>query len=275
MTDPDLPVVETQGLTKTFRGRRGSAPVAAVAGVDLVVTRGACVAIVGESGSGKTTLARIIVGLESATTGTVKVMGQQVSPKPGRAERRRRAREVQMVFQDPNGSLNRRRTVGATIGEVLRFHHRLGRTETQAEVSRLLDSVGMDGRHADALPDALSGGQRQRVAIARALAARPSILVLDEAVAALDVSVQAQVLNLLAELRRETDLTYLFITHDLSVVRQVADEIVVMRRGVVVEQGTTSAILDRPQHPYTQLLRACAPRAGWRPTRRRSLEGSM
>jgi oligopeptide transport system ATP-binding protein len=172
-----------------------------------------------------------------------------------------------MVFQDPNGSLNRRRSVGSTLEEVVRFHHRPGRADTRLEVERLLESVGMEAGHARSMPAELSGGQRQRVAIARALAARPRILVLDEAVAALDVSVQAQVLNLLADLRAAHGLSYLFITHDLAVVRHVADEVLVMRHGAVIERGTVADILDEPGEDYTRRLLASVPRRGWRPSR--------
>lgn len=262
-------VIEISGLCKEFavgRGRRRRI-VRALDDVSLNVPDGSCVAVVGESGSGKTTLARILVGLERADAGRIVLAGRPLAQRPSRAERRARARDIQMVFQDPTSSLNRRRTVGSAIGEVLAVRHRLSRAETRRRIADLLDQVGLLPEHAQALPGELSGGQRQRIAIARALAAEPRVLVLDEAVAALDVSVQAQVLNLLSELRRRHRLTYLFITHDLSVVRQVSDEVVVMRQGKIVERGSTDQVLDHPQHPYTVLLRDCAPRPGWRPRR--------
>lgn len=269
MTDQADAAIAVTGLTKVYPARRGTTATHALAGVDFTVDAGRCLAVVGESGSGKTTLARIVVGMEWATDGTVEVAGHAVGGhRANRAERRRRAREVQMVFQDPNGSLNRRRTVGSVINEVLRFHHGLSHKESATETARLLESVGLDARHAQMRPMGLSGGERQRIAIARALAARPRALVLDEAVAALDVSVQAQVLNLLADLRRDLGLTYLFITHDLAVVRQVADEVVVMQNGVVMERGQVDDVLDRPQTAYTKLLLDSVPRPGWHPRRR-------
>ncbi|MFE1896233.1 ABC transporter ATP-binding protein, partial [Streptomyces yangpuensis] len=181
----------------------------------------------------------------------------------GRAARLARAREVQMVFQDPYLSLDPRTGVEAALRETLRLHFP-GRDHAQ-RVRELLDQVGLGTRAADALPRQLSGGQRQRVAIARALAVEPAVLVLDEAVAALDVSVQAQILNLLADIREQTGIGYLFITHDLGVVRCVTDEIVVMRHGAVVEQGRTEEVLAAPAHPYTRLLLESVPRPGWDP----------
>ncbi|MGW7126512.1 ABC transporter ATP-binding protein, partial [Streptomyces sp. NPDC054901] len=181
----------------------------------------------------------------------------------GRARRLARAREVQMVFQDPYLSLDPRTSVEAALRETLRLHFP-GRDHT-ARVRELLDQVGLGTRAADALPRLLSGGQRQRVAIARALAVEPAVLVLDEAVAALDVSVQAQILNLLADIREETGIAYLFITHDLGVVRCVTDEIVVMRHGRIVEAGATAGVLAAPQHAYTRLLLESVPRPGWDP----------
>ncbi|WP_424534559.1 ABC transporter ATP-binding protein [Sphaerisporangium viridialbum] len=269
MSDPTGNVIEISGLCKEFdsgQGRRRRT-VRALDDVSLSVADGSCLAVVGESGSGKTTLARILVGLEQADAGDVVLAGRPVARRPRRAERRARARDVQMVFQDPNGSLNRRRTAGAAIGEVLAAHHRVTGAEARQRVAGLLDQVGLRPEHARALPGELSGGQKQRVAIARALAAEPRVLVLDEAVAALDVSVQAQVLNLLAEIRRARRLTYLFITHDLSVVRQVSEEVVVMCQGRIVERGSTARVLDEPEHPYTRLLRDSAPRPGWHPRR--------
>ncbi|MFJ2032920.1 ABC transporter ATP-binding protein [Streptosporangium sp. NPDC087985] len=262
-------VIEISGLCKRFTTGRGRhrRTVHALDDVSLGVADGSCLAVVGESGSGKSTLARILVGLESADAGQVVLAGRPVARRPRRSERRARARDIQMVFQDPNGSLNRRRTAGSAIGEVLSFHHGVTGADARRRVDSLLDQVGLLPAHARALPGELSGGQQQRIAIARALAAEPRVLVLDEAVAALDVSVQAQVLNLLGEIRQARRLTYLFITHDLSVVRQVSEQVVVMRQGKIVERGSTDQVLDDPQHPYTMLLRDSAPRPGWRPRR--------
>lgn len=260
------PIV-VDGLTKTFRGARSSGPVLALDAVSLTVEQGACMAVVGESGSGKTTLARIVVGLETADAGSVTVGGRLVSGRANRRERQRRSAHIQMVFQDPQSSLNRRLPMRVAIDEVLRIHSSLGTVARAQKCAELFDQVGLDFRHLAALPSELSGGQRQRVAIARALAASPSVIVLDESVAALDVTVQAQILDLLTELRKTQGLTYLFITHDLTVVQQIADSIVVMRKGAIVERGATADVLGTPQHPYTQLLLECAPRPGWRPQR--------
>lgn len=258
-------VVSVRDMRRTFHLARGS--VTALDGVSVDVRRGSCLAVVGESGSGKSTLARVLVGLERADAGEVVLAGEAVRPTRARRSLQRRARVVQMVFQDPNGSLNRRRTVGSAVEEVLRAHFDLTAAQRRARVEELFADVGLTAAHARSRPSELSGGQKQRVAIARALAAEPDVVVLDEAVSALDVSVQAQVLDLLARLREEKGLTYLFITHDLSVVRAVADDVIVMRHGQVVERGTVSDILDRPTDPYTRLLLACAPRPGWVPQR--------
>jgi ABC-type glutathione transport system ATPase component len=221
-------VLEVRGLSRSFGAVR------AVDDVSFALPGGGSLGIVGESGSGKTTTARIVVGLEHADQGDVLVRGRpRTGPTRGRAARLARAREVQMVFQDPYLSLDPRTGVGAALRETLRLHFP-GRDHAK-RVRELLDQVGLGSRAADALPRQLSGGQRQRVALARALAVEPAVLVLDEAVAALDVSVQAQILNLLAGIREQTGIGYLFITHDLGVVRCVTDEIVVMRHGAVVE----------------------------------------
>ena len=260
-------IIEVAHLRRTFHlGRRSS--VVALDDVSCELRAGTCLAIVGESGSGKSTLARVVVGLESADSGTVSIAGREVQPTTARRQLRERAKLVQMVFQDPQGSLNRSLPVSATIDEMLLAHRPdLDRAGRRARVLELFAEVGLTERHADAKPAALSGGQKQRVAIARALAAEPQIIVLDEAVSALDVSVQAQVLDLLKRLRAEHGLSYLFITHDLSVVRDIADDVVVMRQGRIIERGTVDRVLDDPQDPYTKLLIASAPRPGWRPQR--------
>ncbi|SJN09223.1 Dipeptide transport ATP-binding protein DppD (TC 3.A.1.5.2) [Leucobacter sp. 7(1)] len=266
VSDP-APIIEAEGLQRTFHLSR-KASVTALDDVSCVLRTGTCLAVVGESGSGKSTLARVIVGLESADAGTVRIAGTAVKPTTARPALRERAKLVQMVFQDPQGSLNRSLPVSATIDEMLRAHRPdLDRAGRRARLLELFEEVGLTERHADAKPAALSGGQKQRVAIARALAAEPRIIVLDEAVSALDVSVQAQVLDLLKRLREEHGLSYLFITHDLSVVRDIADDVVVMRQGRIIERGTVDDVLDSPQDPYTQLLIASAPRPGWKPRR--------
>jgi oligopeptide transport system ATP-binding protein len=245
----------------------------AVDGVSFSIPDGGSLAIVGESGSGKTTIARMIVGLERPTAGTIVACGNDRS-KPSRSsrDRRRRGREVQIVFQDPYTSLDPRQSAAAAIDEVLRLRGAgLAAGQRGARVAELCDLVGLDARQRVALPRALSGGQRQRVAIARSLAAEPRILILDESVAALDVSIQAQVLNLLADIRDETGVSYILISHDLAVVRQLAEQTIVLWKGQIVEQGPTGEILDNPQHPYTQRLRASVPRPGWKPRRQSRL----
>ena len=241
----------------------------AVGGVSFELREGGSLAIVGESGSGKTTIARILVGLERATAGSITFGGvDRTDPAASRQERLRRARDVQLVFQDPYTSLDRRQTIEQCLDESLRLYVGGTPATRRARLDELAELVGLDDRQLRALPRALSGGQRQRVAIARVLAAEPRIVVLDEAVAALDVSIQAQVLNLLADIRERTGVAYILISHDLAVVRQLTDDIVVMRDGLIVERGTTSAVLDSPREPYTRLLRDSVPRPGWRPAPR-------
>ncbi len=261
---PDV-VLEARGLRKEY------GELVAVDDVDLEVREGGSLAIVGESGSGKTTIAKMIVGLTAPTAGSIVACGRDRSaPSRSARERRRRGSEVQIVFQDPYSSLDPRQTAEQALDEVLRLH-RGGRQGGRA-ARELLDLVGLDERQGRALPRALSGGQRQRIAIARALAAQPRVVILDESVAALDVSIQAQILNLLADIREETGVSYVLISHDLAVVRQITDEAIVMHRGRVVERGSTAQILDAPQDEYTQLLRASVPRPGWKPERRRRPE---
>ncbi len=264
--------VVAQSLIKTFRVRgahgRGHHQFTAVDDVSFSVACGRSLGIVGESGSGKTTIARMLSGLERATSGTIAVAGRDRSvPVRNAKERRRRGRELQIVFQDPYTSLDPRQRIGQCLDEVLRLHTELNDDQRRARVAELLDHVGLDERHARSRPRELSGGQRQRAAIARALAAEPIAIVLDEAVSALDVSIQAQVLNLLNRLRTDTGVAYIFISHNLAVVRQVTDEALVLQRGQVVERGPTDEVLDRPQHEYTRRLLASIPEPGWDPHR--------
>jgi ABC-type glutathione transport system ATPase component len=263
MPDSDrADVLEVTSLRKEF------GDLVAVDDVSFRVPEAGSLAIVGESGSGKTTIARMIVGLERPSGGSISACGQDRSrPARSLADRRRRGREVQIVFQDPYTSLDPRQSAEGAIDEVLRLHHGWPADRRRARVAELTGLVGLDERQSRALPRALSGGQRQRVAIARALAAEPRILILDESVAALDVSIQAQVLNLLADIRDETGVSFILISHDLAVVRQLTDTTIVLRRGQVVEHGPTGDVLDNPQHAYTRLLRDCVPRPGWKPTR--------
>jgi peptide/nickel transport system ATP-binding protein len=267
---PDL-AVRVQSLSKTFeaRGRRGPGEKhAAVHEASFRVPTGGSLGIVGESGSGKTTIARMLVGLEVPSSGTITVMGRDRSaPSRNARERRVRGRELQIVFQDPYTSLDPRQTVRACINETLKLHSTLSQAGREERLQALLSQVGLDEHHADSLPRKLSGGQRQRVAIARSLAPRPSVLVLDEAVSALDVSIQAQILNLLSEIRRAEGMTFIFISHNLAVIRHLTDSAIVLRRGCVVEQGSTAEILRDPTDPYTRELIASVPGPGWKPRR--------
>jgi peptide/nickel transport system ATP-binding protein len=265
----DQAILEVRDLVKTFHSGRGRGrdSFTAVDRVSFSVPAHGSVALVGESGSGKTTCARILVGLSTATSGAIVLNGRTAAPG-SREERRLKASTVQMVFQDPYQSLDRRQTVERCLDEVLALHTKLDKAGRRARVIDLLELVGLDSRHATSRPASLSGGQRQRVAIARALAAEPQLLVLDEAVAALDVSIQAQILNLLVDARTATGVAYLFITHDLSVVRQVCDDVVVMHRGRVVESGPVLSVLEAPHAQYTRDLVDSVPRPGWVPRRR-------
>ncbi len=271
---PGTPLVTVSELRKVFPAPRGTKAedVVAVDGVSFELHRDECLAIVGESGSGKTTVARMIVGLETVTAGTVEINGQDRSAAPrSLKERRSRAREVQYVFQDPYSSLNGRQRIGEVIASNLRLHGGAGAREVRAKAQQILDAVGLPQRFFDRFPKELSGGQRQRVAIARALAADPGVIVLDEAVAALDVSIQAQILNLLADIKAERQVSYLFISHDLAVVNQISDRMVVMENGKIVDQGHTAELLAHPTHLYTRALRAAVPGPGWKPKRREQL----
>ncbi|TWV43428.1 ABC transporter ATP-binding protein [Streptomyces misionensis] len=252
-----------EGVGRRF-GTGADAGHQALSDVSLTVPAGEITALVGRSGSGKTTLARIAIGLETFDSGTVRSgpVELRAGGRPGPADRRRLAAHTQIVFQDPYASLSPLRTVGATLREALAAARRNGLAvdgDRDQAVLALLDQVGLPAHYADRRPAALSGGERQRVAVARALAARPRLLICDEAVAALDVSVQAQILGLLAELRRSQNFAVLFITHDLAVVRQIADRVAVLSRGRVVEEGTTAEVLDHPRHEETRRLLAAVP----------------
>ncbi|SEE30371.1 ABC transporter ATP-binding protein [Ruania alba] len=239
--------------------RRKVGEVRAVDGVTFDVERGQTVGLVGESGSGKSTLARTIVGLERAESGSIEFQGRDLV-RLSAAQMRPLRRDIQMVFQDPYTALNPRLTVRQILSEAWRIHpDLLAEDEWDAEVVRLLDVVGLDAQYADRYPHQFSGGQRQRIGIARALAVKPQLIVCDEAVSALDVSVQAQVLNLLDDLQQEFGLTYLFIAHDLSVVRHISDDVIVMNHGSVVEHAPTEDLFAHPQHDYTKALLAAVP----------------
>jgi ABC-type oligopeptide transport system ATPase subunit len=258
MTD-ESPILRVSGLVKEFPSRkRGVAPVRAVDDVSLTLGRAETLGLVGESGSGKSTTARCIVRLEKPTAGRIDFRGHDLAGM-GRRELRSVRQDLQMVFQDPYASLDPRFTVNELIGEPLRIFGRYGGGRGPKRVSELLDLVGLKGEHANRYPHEFSGGQRQRIGIARALALEPKVLVLDEPVSALDVSVQAQVINLLQDLQSELDLSYLFIAHDLDVVRHVCDRIAVMYRGRIVEVGDRQQIFRHPEHDYTRALLSAAP----------------
>ncbi|UPK73885.1 ATP-binding cassette domain-containing protein [Nocardioidaceae bacterium SCSIO 66511] len=254
--------LRVDGLRKTFRTRAGNA-VTAVDDVSLSISPGESVAIVGESGSGKSTIARIMVGLERADAGTVEIAGRDFTTPPrGRRARLERARAVQLVFQNPFGSLDPAATIEQSLSYALALHGRPDRARRTAE---LLDRVGLGKREREARPASLSGGQLQRAAIARCLCVEPDVLVLDEAVAALDVSIQAQILLLIDELRTELGLTCVFISHDLAVVEAVSDRLVVLLRGKIVEEGSTKDVLRDPSDDYTRMLLNSVPHPGWEP----------
>ena len=258
------PAITVENLTKVFQintGKVRSQPFTAVDDVSFSIPKGTTMALVGESGSGKSTVAKLILKLESATSGSVTVGGKDINTVSGR-ELLALRRQMQPVFQDPFGSLDPLYNIGSTIAEPLVTHRVGSKKERHARVLELLDQVALPTTLIGRYPNELSGGQRQRIAIARALALKPEILVLDEAVSALDVLVQAQILALLTELQSELGLTYLFITHDLAVVRLVADHVSVMRQGRIVEASSTDEVFDSPREEYTKELLAAIPGTG-------------
>ena len=253
MTDTLLPILEARNVSKVFR--TGTHEVRALSAVSLSVSRGECLAIVGESGSGKTTFANMLLGIYPPSAGEIFLDGDLLPARRTLGLRR----AIQLVQQNPLSSLNPRRTVGASLRLALDVHDIGDRPGRQARIGDLLEEVGLPADFANRYPSALSGGQRQRVAIARALACEPNILVLDEPTSALDVLVQARVLQLLDDLRKNRTLTYVFITHDLGVVRNIAERVAVFERGNLVEAAETETIFERPANSYTRSLIGAIP----------------
>jgi peptide/nickel transport system ATP-binding protein len=265
MADAQAPLLAVEGVSRHYKLPRehvfGAAPlVRALSDVSFTLHAGKSLGIVGESGSGKSTLARLVMALERPDAGRVCFRGQDMALLDTAALRRARA-GFQMVFQDPYGSLDPRRTVGQTVAEPLAVLHGAGRAEQRERAGEALDAVGLRASDASKYPHEFSGGQRQRIAIARALITRPQLIVADEPVSALDVSVQAQVLNLMQDLQDRFGVTYLFISHDLAVVDLVCDEVLVLQHGRAVEHGDTDSVFSAPRHEYTRTLLAAAPKS--------------
>jgi dipeptide transport system ATP-binding protein len=255
-------ILEARGLTRDYAVSRGAfrspATIQALSGVSFSLQAGRTLAVVGESGSGKSTLARLLTLIENPTAGALLIDGEDVAHASA-AKRKRLRREIQIVFQNPYGSLNPRQTIGKALEEPLLVNIRLSAAERKAEALSIMAKVGLRPEYYHRYPHMFSGGQRQRIAIARALMLKPKILVLDEPVSALDVSIRAQTLNLLASLQEEFALAYVFVSHDLSVVRHIADEVMVIYLGHAVELGERDAIFKRPQHPYSRALLSATP----------------
>jgi oligopeptide transport system ATP-binding protein len=259
----DGPLLEVSDLVKHFPARRGGAggraePVRAVDGVSFSVARGSTLGLVGESGSGKSTVCRMVLQLLKPTSGSVRFEGEEIV---GRSRRQMRPlrRQMQMIFQDPVASLNPRKRVGQIVGEPLKRQGVASGRALRTRVEGELERVGLSPEHYDRYPHEFSGGQRQRIGIARAIALKPKLIVADEPVSALDVSIQAQIVNLLDDLQDELGLTYLFVAHDIGVVRHISDRIAVMHDGRIVEEGTADQVCERPADPYTRKLLAAVP----------------
>ncbi|MGN7861000.1 ATP-binding cassette domain-containing protein [Microbacterium sp. 22303] len=266
-----MSLLELRDVNKVFHAL-GREPVHALRDVDLTVEAGTITGLVGESGSGKTTIIKSIMGLEKPTSGTITYDGINI-PEARGATLKRIRREVQFVFQDPTSSLNPRMTVEKLVGEGLLVHDlEPDRKRRRARVAELLMQVGLSDRDLDRYPRSFSGGQRQRIAIARALAVGPKLLICDEPVSALDVSVQAQVLNLLQDMQEDLGFTVLFIAHDLAVVRQICSQVAVIQLGRIVEDGPAETVLEHPSHPYTKALLAAVPNPNPTIARQRALE---
>lgn len=263
-SESNIPFLQIKGLKTHFPVEKGIffrkkvATVKAVDGVDLELHRGEILGLVGESGCGKSTLGRTMLQLIDPTEGSVKLEGRELVGLSG-SELRAARKDFQMIFQDPYASLNPRMTVYDTLAEAILAHKSISKNQLPEKVAQLMNKVGLSPRFIKKYPHEFSGGQRQRIAVARALAVEPKFLVADEAVSALDVSIQAQIINLLAKLSREMNLTLIFISHDLSVVKHIADRIAVMYLGRIVEVGPAESLFDNPQHPYTRALVSAVP----------------
>ena len=265
------PLLEARDIAKHFPVREGlfrSAPLRAVDGVDVEVAEAETLGLVGESGCGKSTLARLLVGLTAPTAGEVRFRGEPLAP-PTTARGRRLRRDLQIVFQDPYGSLNPRMASGDIVGRALAVHRIGAPADRRRRVAALFEAVGLRPEHGGRYPHEFSGGQRQRIAIARAIATGPRLIVLDEPTSALDVSVQAKILNLLRDLQAARGLTYVFVSHNIGVIREMANRVAVMYLGKLVEVAATRAVFSAPLHPYTRALLSAVPSlaAGARPSR--------
>ena len=253
MSDASADLLSVEEVTVDFPAGRGRPPFRALDNVSLTIAPGETLGLVGESGSGKTTLGLCILGLVRVTSGRICFDGRELTGMPW-SERRKLAGELQVVFQDPTSSLNPVRTIGRTLAEPLESDPRLGEAEKRRRITAMLDTVGLPSSAVDRYPVEFSGGQRQRIAIARALIASPRLVICDEPVSALDLSVQAQIVNLLADLQEELSISYLFVSHDLAVVRHLSTRVAVLFRGELVESGPAETVCTAPTHPYTRSL---------------------